>query len=173
MGLASQTRVYIGPTFCGSPTYADDMSLVASSMTDLQGMLDIVAKYAKQWCYTFNAKKSKVMVFGKSMASRKILSCFRVWAIDGRSISETNLIRHLGITLCITGSSLNHTLRSIASSRSAFYSLQYLGPRFGCLHPITALKLFKTIPLSILRFGLDAVYPTKSELLMRDARSQC
>ena len=34
----------------------------------------------------------------------------------------------------------------------------------GCLHPCTSLKLYKSIPLSLLQFGFDVVYPTQSEL---------
>ena len=142
------------------------MTLVASSSEDLQSMLDITSKYAHKWQYTFNTRKSKVMIFGESASSRKALRASRIWSMNGYSISETDSISHLGITISLSGSSLNHTLKSIASARSAFYSLQSAGPRFGCLHPITALKLFKAVPLSILRFGLEVIFPTKSEILM-------
>ena len=60
----SQLGVHINSTFCGSPTYADDMTLVASSASGLQGMLDITTRYAYKWQYTFNTIKSKIMVFG-------------------------------------------------------------------------------------------------------------
>ena len=158
---ACQFGVRIGSLFCGSPTYADDMSLVAPSDVELQQMLDIAGMYAYKWQYTFNANKSKVMVFGESAASRRELRKSRLWYISGSIIAESDSISHLGITLSLSGSSLNHTMKSISLARSSFYSLHSVGPRFGCLHSTTALKLFKAFPLSILRFGLEVIFPSK------------
>ncbi len=46
-----------------------------------------------------------------------------------------------------------------------------VGPRYGCLHPLTSLKLYYAYCYSILGFGLDVLWLTKSELLMLE-RSQ-
>ena len=86
--------VHIGSIFCGSPTYADDMSLVTSSDADLQRMLDITGKYAYRWQYTFNANKSKIMVFGESSTPRKVLRRSRLWYLI---VSESDSISNLGI----------------------------------------------------------------------------
>ena len=55
-----------------------------------------------------------------------------------------------------------HTNRCISSSRSAFFALQSIRPRFGCLHPCTSLMLYKSIPLAC----LDILSPTKTEEVM-------
>ena len=47
----SSLRARIGGVFCGSPMYADDLALVASSPEELQAMLDVVSHYASQWHY--------------------------------------------------------------------------------------------------------------------------
>ena len=159
----SNLGVHIHSINCGSPTYANDMALVASSGQNLQSMLHITSNYAYRWHYSFNSWKS---IFGESHSSRKVLCSSRIWNMNGFSIPETDSICHLGITISISGSSLNHTLRIIASARSAFYSLQSAGPRFGCFHPTTALKVFNAVPLAILRYGLEVVFPTNSEVLM-------
>jgi len=44
--------VSIDDFYCGSPMYADDLALVASSPEELQATLDIVATYADKWCRT-------------------------------------------------------------------------------------------------------------------------
>ena len=36
--------VRIGTIYAGSPTFADDMAVIASSQEDLQGMLSVVDK---------------------------------------------------------------------------------------------------------------------------------
>ena len=45
--------VSLGPTFCGCPTYADDMSLISTSPIPLQNMLDTVVSYAHCWRYAY------------------------------------------------------------------------------------------------------------------------
>ena len=80
-------------------------------------------------------------------------------------IDEVDVFRHLGITISVSRSVLPHTTRSISSARSAFYALHAVGPRYGCLHPLTSLKLYFAYSCNILRFDLDVLSPTKSELL--------
>ena len=67
---ASGLGAYIEGIFCGALMYADDLTLIASSPDELQGMLNIVHSYAKKWRYSINADKSAVMVFGESAKSR-------------------------------------------------------------------------------------------------------
>ena len=50
----------------------------------------------------------------------------------------------------------------------SIYAIQAVGPRFGCLHPLTSLKLFYAYSFCILRFGYDVISPTKSELVMME-----
>ncbi len=83
-----------------------------------------------------------------------------------RTIQEVDTFRHLGDFIFVSGSALPHTTRSISSAGSAFYAIQAVGPRFGCLHPLTSLKLFYAYSFCILCFSYDLLSPTKSELLM-------
>ena len=122
-------------------------------------MLNIVNRYAFTWQYSFSTTKSKILVFGESAASQKRPRPLRSWSLGGFHLSEADSVRHLGITLSVNGSSLDHTLQSISRARSSFYALQEIGAsksgaRFGCLHPLTSLKLYKAIALSLLQFGI-------------------
>jgi len=45
--------------------YADDVVLLGESTADLQGMIDVVDKFCRQWRMEINLKKSEVMVVGK------------------------------------------------------------------------------------------------------------
>ena len=51
--------------------YADDMALVATSEADLQRMLDALYEYCKLWRMFVNVKKTKVVIFHKSVASAR------------------------------------------------------------------------------------------------------
>ena len=48
--------------------FADDVVLLSPSRHGLQNLLDICVAYCKKYCLDFNAKKSKVMVFGKKQS---------------------------------------------------------------------------------------------------------
>ena len=45
--------------------YADDLSLLCPSFTDIKEMLNICEKYARQYDILFNATKSQLLYFGK------------------------------------------------------------------------------------------------------------
>ena len=90
--------------YCGCPTYADDMALLATSQTDLQIMIDVAAKYAFAWRYTFNATKSHILVFGESPISRVNNQRSRIWHLDGSPLVEVDSVKHLGITLSVNSS---------------------------------------------------------------------
>lgn len=154
--------------YCGCPTYADDALLLATLPTDLQTMLDVVSRFAHTWRYSFNTAKSCILVFGESSRSRSMARQSRSWLLSGAPISEADSVKHLGITMSVSGSSLLHTSRAISQARSSFFALQAMGSRFGCVHPLTALKLVKALPLSLLQFGLEVIHPTNSELTMME-----
>ena len=129
-------------------------------------MIDKCVHYGYLWQYSFNASKSAVMVRGESHCLWAVSRRNRSWLLGSVVIDEVDVFRHLGITISVSGSVLPHTTRSISSARSAFYALHAVGPRYGCLHPLTSLKLYFTYSCSILHFDLDVLSPTKSELLM-------
>ena len=81
--------VSVGDVYCGSPMYADDLALVASSPEELQAMIDIVATFADKWQYQLNADKSSVMVPGESAKTRLSARSSRKWYIGQEEISET------------------------------------------------------------------------------------
>ena len=53
----------IGTTSVAAPTCADDMTIISSSPTNLQLMLDLASQYASSNRYTYNAIKSTTMIF--------------------------------------------------------------------------------------------------------------
>jgi hypothetical protein len=115
--------------YCGSPMYADDLALVASSPEELQAMMDIVATYyANKWQYQLNANKSSVMVLGESIKMRLGARSVRKWYIGQDEISETDEQHHLGTVI---SSTIYRTKERGTSARSSFFALN---SKFGCLH---------------------------------------
>ena len=59
----SSVGAKIGNTYAGTPSCADDVLLIADSMTDLQFMLQVVAKYAADHRYIIHSSKSTVLIY--------------------------------------------------------------------------------------------------------------
>jgi hypothetical protein len=51
--------------------YADDIALTAHSAAQLQQMLDVCAQYAKQWHFSFNAKKCAAQIVGRDATAER------------------------------------------------------------------------------------------------------
>ena len=62
----SNLGCYVGNTYTGCIMYADDIVLIAASLTMLQKMIDVVVDEARNIDMTFNASKSAVIRIGKN-----------------------------------------------------------------------------------------------------------
>ena len=152
----------ISGLYSGAPMYADDLVLIASSQAELQAMLDIVAAYATKWRYQLNPEKSVVMVYGEISRSR----ASRKWTLGVTEITECDEQLHLGVLRTVHSTSIHRTNRSCSAGRSAFFALNAVGSRFGCLHPLTSFRLYQAISLPILLYGSELWTLTKTELTM-------
>ena len=54
---------FIGKNYVGALAYADDLVLIAPSASAMRKMLAICDTYAADYCMSFNAQKSKCLVF--------------------------------------------------------------------------------------------------------------
>ena len=59
-------RCKIGATYLGVFSYADDLTLLCPSISDLKEMLKICEGYASDYNIIFDAKKSKLINFGRN-----------------------------------------------------------------------------------------------------------
>ena len=85
------------------------MALVSVSEQSLQYMIDICADYAKKWRFTFNAGKTKIMVFGNSKIKTQRLVNRRKWRLGETILETVDSYTHVGIQLDGSESSLNRT----------------------------------------------------------------
>jgi exonuclease III len=70
--------------------YADDVVLLGESTADLQGLIDVVDKFCRQWRMEINLKKSEVMVVGQE---RRCVCATR----DQPEIWGTQMVRFLPV----------------------------------------------------------------------------
>ena len=161
---ASGHGAKVGEVYCGAPMYADDVALIAESPDELQAMLNIVSSYATRWRYQLNPEKSAVMVFGESSRSRSTGRLNRKWYLCNSLIHETDHQHHLGILRSVLNSTIQRTNERCSAARSAFFALNAVGSRFGCLHPITTHRIYSTLCLPILLYSAELWALPKTEL---------
>ena len=80
--------------FVGCILFADDMVLLAPSRGALQRLIDLCNDFFSMYCLSFNARKSKIMVFGKGC-----LDTPKPLSLNGSLIDFTNEWKYLGTTV--------------------------------------------------------------------------
>jgi hypothetical protein len=77
------------------PSFADDMVLLSLSSNGLQELMNICYEYGIQFRYTYNAKKSAVIVTNEK--TKYVSFPKKSWYIGNEVVSECNSYAHLGI----------------------------------------------------------------------------
>jgi hypothetical protein len=88
---------YIGQHFVGALAYADDLVIIAPTASALRRLLVLCESYAREYCISFNALKSKCLtVVPKNCRAifEDINHC--VFYIDGKPIEFVRSFSHLG-----------------------------------------------------------------------------
>ena len=104
-------------------------------------------------------------LFGEATATRKRERAVRKWMLGDSPLQEVDEQHHLGILRIVANSSFGRTNERATAGRSAFFALNSVGSRFGCLHPLTSLKLYRSLCLPILLYGSELWMLSKTELL--------
>ncbi|VDI18845.1 Hypothetical predicted protein [Mytilus galloprovincialis] len=101
----NQLGAYIGCTYCGIPTVADDVTFISKSPTELQTMLDVQAYYANKQRYLLSEQKSTILVLNdKVKFTRKILKTFGNIIRNDESVEKDIAIRQLAMKSISSGS---------------------------------------------------------------------
>jgi hypothetical protein len=82
----SKWGIFLYNIYYGSPTSADDITLLCRLKTALDHLLDILNTFSRSWRVTFNIKKTVTMVFGEKV--RKIPTPERNWVLGSLPIKE-------------------------------------------------------------------------------------
>ena len=82
---------HVGSCYAGSFAYADDIILLAPTITSLRLMLQVVHNFGNDYCINFNPSKSEYLVFGKSEKE-----CDTYVQYNSLSLKAKNLSKHLG-----------------------------------------------------------------------------
>ena len=142
-----------------SCAYADDVTLMCSTVPGLQELIDKCVAYAKKFRFKFGNSKSQCMIFGKSN--------FRsppTWHLDGHLLDIKNDVDILGVNMSYNLSSSKHVTNRISKSRQRLYGLSSIGMSYPGLATDVKTYLWKTVGAPIMTYGLETVSLSKQDM---------
>ena len=135
--------------------YADDLATCTLSGDKLQKAMNIVERHGRTWRYTFNAKKSVVMVFGESSAEAARGSANRMFKLGHDRVKECQYYDHVGVKVCVKGDSHVRTEEKVKKARTALNMATCIGIRKGGLNMLTCCIIFWSVVVPTLCFGCE------------------
>lgn len=87
----NSTGLHLGNIYVGTPTCADDLALLSSSVDDMQLMLNVVHRYSQHHFYYVHQTKTNIVEFNKQM------NIENRWKLDGNKLCTARSISHLGL----------------------------------------------------------------------------
>ena len=126
-------------------------------MAALQKMINVAASFCRQFCLTFNVKKSKIMIFGKSHKDPS----FRPITINDEAVDIVTEWRYLGVTLT-AGNRLGFSARP--DLNSFFRVVNSIIGALKDAHEHVLLSLIYTNCVPILTYASDVKEYSNSEL---------
>ena len=117
--------------------------------------MNIVERHGRTWRYTFNAKKSAVMVFGESSAEAARGSANRMFKLGHDRVKECQYYDHVGIKVSVKGDSHVRTEEKVKKARTALNMATCMGIRKGGLNMLTCCIIFWSVVVPTLCFGCE------------------
>ena len=167
-GLLSNLRnercgYFIGTSFVGAPTVADDVSLMASPDVQLQHMIDQSFQYACRERYLFNTSKCLITAHEPNTKNRQIA----FWSMNNNLIKQEDFVDHLGLKVCTNRviNNQNTVQLKINTLNRTTYSLMGTGIHgSNGLSPKISHKIYSAYVLPRVLYGLStsnlAIYQT-------------
>ncbi|VDI51816.1 Hypothetical predicted protein [Mytilus galloprovincialis] len=155
----NQLGAYIGCTYCGIPTVADDVTFISKSPTELQTMLDVQAYYANKQRYLLSEQKSTILVLNDKEN--------RSWSLNNKELSTSESAVHLGIERDSTSKSGSKEVicKRVITARKTAYSLMGAGLHgLNGVNPHVSAHLIQIYVIPRLLYGLDVINISRNDM---------
>ena len=129
--------------------FADDTLLLASTVDELQILLNKLSTYCKKWNITVNINKTKVMLFKASNRPEQFELFY-----DGSIIETVRNFIYLGVNVSCNGKFFNAQKHLSEQASKALYALSNVFNN-NVLLVQDKMKLFDSIVLPILMYGSE------------------
>ena len=152
----------VGGTYCGCPTCADDLALIARCEIELQLMSNIVQRNCKQDRVTIHPIKSNI-VFLKSHKS--VTKKTFPHKLNGNDIHLSSTTTHLGLFRSEINENTINIEGRLSLARRTLYSLINIGAHgSNGLNPRISCKIYQCYVLPRLLFGLEVLPLTVTQI---------
>ena len=154
--------LFIGGTYCGCPTCADDLALLSKYENELQIMSNIVKRHAKKDHVTIHPDKSNVVLLnGHKSISKKNYSL----DLNGKAVKLSPNTTHLGILRSETNENVINIEERLKLGRRTLYALINTGVHgSNGLNPAVSYKIYQCYVVPRLLFGLEVLPITHTQL---------
>ena len=135
--------------------YADDMAAACQSRLKLDETLRIANTFSIQWEYSYNAKKSAVMIYGENRHKHTKGKKFRNFRLGKAKVNETVEYDHVGVKNCLFGKYGTRVDERISKGRRAFNSILNTGIKRKGLGMSVISSLFWSIVVPVVTYGSE------------------
>ncbi|MES9880822.1 MAG: reverse transcriptase domain-containing protein [Sedimenticola sp.] len=145
----------IGNTYMGCPTVADDVCLLSECRDELQCMMDVAVRHARQNRVTIHPMKTSAIVMNKTSQYKKAdLS----WTLGESEVTPSAKATHLGILRSETKENEINIDERMSLARRTMYSLLNTGFHgSNGLNPAVSLRIYQCYVLPRLLYGLEVL----------------
>ena len=140
---------YFLSIFAAALFYADDMAILAPSIKGLKKILTICYEYCVEWDVCLNAKKSKIVPFGKKVDTVQDV------VLDGNKIEMVKEWVYLGVTLKSDSTfncSVSDRIKKFYKCANAIFRID------GHSNDTVMLHLIETHCVPLLTYGIEIVH---------------
>ena len=137
---------YIMEVFMASLLYADDMALLAPSVKGLQSLLDKCSDFCDRWDICLNAKKSKLLYFGKRCENlyNPLLNGKRLEWVESWDYLGTNVVSGRQF-----GCSVTERIKKFYRCANGIFRVE------GRSDDLTLLRLVEAHCVPVLTYGIE------------------
>lgn len=130
--------------------YADDIVLLASSQSELQQLMDILADFCDQAELTINLSKTEVLVFSRSRVGIKADVFYRQ-----TKVTQSTKYKYLGVNFTARYGAKMGGVDLMASARKAMFALEVRLRTENITNPATAFHMFDSLIAPIFMYGSE------------------
>ena len=116
---------------------------------------DIVYEYGRRWRFSFNAKKSAVLVYGEDLKTFQKSHDLRHFKLGPDRVHERRVYDHVGVKNCVDQENEICVKEKIEKGRKALNASSGIGIRKNGISIAAANLIYWTIVIPILTFGSE------------------
>ena len=146
--------VKIGTLKISGAGFADDISVMSTSLFTLQHLTDVCVNHSRKWRYEFGPSKIQLIIYG-GQGGQLVINNHVIYNVEGAN--------HLGVPLCSTKHAEKiATDARIQIHKKISYMIQGICARNGGINPMSASKVYLSVEIPRLLYGCQ-VWPISDD----------